>query len=143
MKIRNNKSGFTLLEIIIVLIIIGVLASLALPRFFALVETSRGGEALNTLSAIRGSMVRYALRNGNSYTGANLGTIDVGDPSVGAANKHFTYTTSVAAGNPSTAFTVIATRNTNNGGTGGTVYITQDDAAGTVVRGGTGPFAGI
>ena len=34
MKLDKNKSGFTLLEIIIVIIIIGILASLALPKFF-------------------------------------------------------------------------------------------------------------
>ncbi len=139
MKKRNNRSGFTLLEIIIVIIIIGVLASLALPRFFALVETSRGGEALNTISAIRGSMVRFALRNGNSYVGANLSTIDILDPSATAANTHFTYTTFVNA----TSFTIVATRNTRNGGSGGTVHIQQDDTAQTVTKGGTTPFAGI
>jgi len=32
--LRSNKRGFTLLELIIVIIIVGVLASLALPRYY-------------------------------------------------------------------------------------------------------------
>ena len=47
-----NKKGFTLLEIIIVIIIVGVLASLALPRFFSTVEYSRSTEALASLTSV-------------------------------------------------------------------------------------------
>ena len=42
----KRKKGVTLLEIIIVVIIIGVLASLALPRLFSTVEFSRSAEAI-------------------------------------------------------------------------------------------------
>jgi len=37
MKIRNNNSGFTLLEVIIVIIILAVLASVAMPQFGSLI----------------------------------------------------------------------------------------------------------
>ena len=48
----KNRHGFTLLELLIVVIIIGVLASLAIPQFAAAVDRSRETEALNVLSAI-------------------------------------------------------------------------------------------
>ena len=52
MKKFNNKSGFTLLEILVVIIIVGVLASVAMPSLFKNVEKSRGSEALNALGTI-------------------------------------------------------------------------------------------
>jgi prepilin-type N-terminal cleavage/methylation domain-containing protein len=52
MKVKLNK-GFTLIEIIIVIVIIGVLATLALPRITGQIEAARGAEAMNMFGAIR------------------------------------------------------------------------------------------
>ena len=62
----NKKSGFTLLEIIIVIIIIGVLASLALPKFFQTINFAKSTEALNTLGEIRRAADRCAMLAGGS-----------------------------------------------------------------------------
>lgn len=40
------KKAFTLLELVIVIIIIGVLASLALPRMFRVIEGTKAAEAV-------------------------------------------------------------------------------------------------
>lgn len=54
-----NRKGFTLVELAIVIVIIGVLASFGVPRFRNAVERSKAGEAMNFLSAIRASQERY------------------------------------------------------------------------------------
>jgi prepilin-type N-terminal cleavage/methylation domain-containing protein len=59
------KKGFTLLELIIVIIILGVLASLAVPQYINAVERGRLGEALSLLGLIRSSQMRYYAQFGN------------------------------------------------------------------------------
>ena len=135
---KNNK-GFTLLEIIIVVIIIGVLASLALPRFFSIVEFSRAQEALSGLATVRGGLERYYVSKGKTYNLATTANIDTGDPLKGQPNAHFTIavTAATAAG-----YTIVATRNTLDGGASAdTVTIIQ--STGGITRSGTGAFAGI
>jgi prepilin-type N-terminal cleavage/methylation domain-containing protein len=137
MKKLNNQ-GFTLLEIIIVIIIIGVLASLAMPRFFSTVEYSRATEALASLQTTRSAIERCYIQT-NAY--ASCGTfadLDVADPAT-SPGAHFTY----AIGTAATSFNVTATRNTRNGGAGGSITIRQDNTAGTVTKSGTAPFSGI
>lgn len=69
-----KNCGFTLLEIIIVIIIVGVLASLALPRLFSTVEDARLAEAWTSVSSIRHAMERYYMMNNGSYQGISVGS---------------------------------------------------------------------
>ena len=147
MRLKNKKSGFTLLEIIIVIIIVGVLASLALPRLFSTVEFSRSTEALNAIGVIRQSVERCALLNDQVYTTCNaFANLDAENPSNSAGNiagSHFNYTillNTPAAGD----ITFRATRVTLDGGTvGDQVNVVVDNTAMTVTRNGTGAFAAL
>ena len=95
----NQKKGFTLLELIIVVIIIGVLASLALPRFFNTVELSRAAEAYTNLGALRESFMRCAIRQNVNpvttvqchLTGATQPGLDIDNPNA-LNNRLFDYT---------------------------------------------------
>ena len=49
----KNKKGFTLIEVLIVVVIIAILASLLLPRLTAAPEKARVAEGLQMLGAIR------------------------------------------------------------------------------------------
>jgi prepilin-type N-terminal cleavage/methylation domain-containing protein len=53
MKKFNKKSGFTLIEIIVVLIIIGVLVSIALPNLFSNIPRAQGATALASADAYK------------------------------------------------------------------------------------------
>ena len=139
MKLIKNKSGFTLLEIIIVVIIVGVLASLALPKFFSTVEFSRAQEGLAAMATIRGGLERYYVSKGNTYLAASTGNIDTGNPLAGQPNAHFSVVITAAA---ATGYTITATRNTLDGGTGThTIVLTQTTAV--ITRSGTTAFQGI
>jgi type IV pilus assembly protein PilE len=134
----NRKSGFTLLEIIIVIIIVGVLASLALPRFFATVEFSRSTEALASLTALRQSVERCYLANSGTYDNCVIANLDLQDPG-SSPNAHFTYSVLTPT---ATSYLLQATRGALDGGDGGSlIQITQ--TTGTVTRHGTGKFSGI
>jgi len=52
------------LELIIVIIVIGILASIALPRYLKVAEKSRMAEGLSLLEMIRGSQLRYEAATG-------------------------------------------------------------------------------
>lgn len=145
MKIRNNKSGFTLLEIIIVIIIVGVLASLALPRLFNTIEFSRSTEALNVMGGLKRSADRCALAN-EATTGAQawntcvtwdqLATQDPG----AVPGAVFSY--AVAFANPN--WTVVATR-VGGAAAGDTITLTYNTATGAITRIGNagGAYAGL
>ncbi len=68
---RVMKAGFTLVELAVVIVIIGVLAAFAVPRFRASVERSKAAEAFNYLSSIQAAMERYHARQGTYASDTN------------------------------------------------------------------------
>lgn len=54
-----NRKGFTLLEVLIVVIIIGILAAISMPQYMKTIERAKTAEAMSNLGALRGSMDRY------------------------------------------------------------------------------------
>jgi len=75
---KKNK-GFTLIELMIVVAIIGILASIAIPNYSDYVEKSRRADAQAVLLSFSNVMERYATEN-NTYKGAAVGGGDTGTP---------------------------------------------------------------
>jgi len=145
LKKLNQKSGFTLLEIIVVIIIVGVLASVALPKLFSTIEFSRSTEALNALGVIRKSVDRCALMNNNTYnaTCEAWAALDLTDPGL-EPGAHFTYGIDLTTN--AGVYVYTATRIALDGGNAGdTVVLTVDTTAvpPSVVSSGTGAFSNL
>ncbi len=55
----SNKKGFTLIELMIVVAIIGILAAIAIPKFAELIRKSSEGASKGNLGAVRSAMSIY------------------------------------------------------------------------------------
>jgi len=96
------KKGFTLLELLVVIIILGILAALGLARYFRVVEKSRSSEARQVIGVIRESAAAYYADNldlvgfGNSYAGIGAASEDI---PVGCRSSHyFSYNAAMSGG---------------------------------------------
>ena len=83
------KKGFTLLELIVVIIIIGILATLGFTQYTKVIERGRTAEAKAILGQIRTAQEAYKQENGN-YT-ATMGNLAVEPPTACATTHYFLY----------------------------------------------------
>jgi prepilin-type N-terminal cleavage/methylation domain-containing protein len=69
MKINTSrKAGFTLVEIMIVVAIIGLLAAIAIPNFVKARQTSQANACINNLRQVDGAIQQWALENNAAAT---------------------------------------------------------------------------
>ena len=81
----RNEKGFTLIEIIAVLVILGILAAVAIPKYFDLQGQARGKAVSGAISALQSVATQHyanGLLNGQfsaTNWSAPAGTVSVGD----------------------------------------------------------------
>ena len=135
-KDRNLlEKGFTLVELMIVIVIVGILSSIALPSFLSQSVKAKGTEAKSDIaSIIKNAAAEYAGQGG-TYVGTLIGTADsptscdgIGGRAAGSTLK-FDYTCSISGD----VLTVTATGDANdNSIQGKTVVQTANLQSGAV-----------
>ncbi|GAB5413059.1 MAG: type IV pilin protein [Congregibacter sp.] len=76
---QGRQAGFTLIELMIVLVILGVLISIGLPSYQSSIVRSGRGDAQSTLLGFAQAMERHFNQN-YTYEGAANGGNDIGAP---------------------------------------------------------------
>lgn len=125
---HKGSRGFTLLELMITVAIVGILAAIALPSYFDFVMRSKIIDGTTKLSDMRSKMEKYFADNRSYLNGATCGATYLGNP----AADYFT----IACGPPAptaTSYTFVATGIAARGMGGFQYTIDQTNAKATTL----------
>src|SRR5204862_6342838 len=81
MRLRQN-SGFTLIELMIVVVIIGILAAIAIPNFIAMQNRAKEGSTKANMHTLQLAAEDYGVRNDGVYAADMTSS---GSPTVAAS----------------------------------------------------------
>jgi general secretion pathway protein G len=130
---RNRKSAFTLVEILIVVIILGILAAIVIPQFTNASEDARNNSTTSQLQTLRSQVELYKLQHRDTFP------TDDGTATGDWAWAKLTTKTDedgAAGGNLGPYMQVIPTNPRNGSST--VVVVADDAAAAAVATAGTG-----
>jgi type IV pilus assembly protein PilE len=139
MRRQIKQKGFTLIEIIVVLIILGILASMALSNLFAHVLRSRGTEAIVTMQNQKAQIIGCLTANNGTESACNTLSFQ------SSANFDYGLQGAPFSDGGTHAWTLMASPNTLNYGFrpwADRVYLVSD-AVGNISCSGGGSLQGI
>lgn len=105
---RTNQKGFTLIELMIVVAVIGVLSAIAVPQYQKYVAKSEVASVLATLTGAKTNIEAFAVENGTFPDDSETGQTpsDLGVPAMPLGSVGFT--TSGATGSIDFTFATVA-----------------------------------
>jgi len=75
MPARNAaRKGFTLVEILIVVVILGILAAIVIPQFTSASETAKASSLVSQLQTLRSQLELYQVQHNGSYPSTTSAT---------------------------------------------------------------------
>jgi len=116
------KKGFTLVELIAVIMILGLLAAMAIPRFTRTIEETKNREAIAVLTMIRSAQRMYYIEYENYVTALNADEIN-NSLQLAIESKDWDFQTSKITTTPP-SFNVVAVRTLP--GRGRTIVMNKD-----------------
>ncbi len=76
MSVSNRKrGGFTLVEILIVVVILGILAAIVIPQFTNASQSAMGSSVLSQLQTTRSQLALYQVQHNGTYPPALWGLL--------------------------------------------------------------------
>jgi type IV pilus assembly protein PilA len=89
LKLRERMAsdeGFTLVELLVVMLILGLLAAIAIPSFFNQRDKAKDADAKSAARTAQTAIETYATDNGGTYVGATAVALETIEPSLNNAN---------------------------------------------------------
>jgi type IV pilus assembly protein PilA len=112
----KSKSGFTLVELMVVVLIVGILAAVAVPLMSGRIDSSKWSEAKAGMGTIASALRSYAAEKGSFTTAPTMAQVGISNNDLdGTYFSHECYViTSASASNSQVAFVITCTAATSS-----------------------------